>query len=71
MRYEGGDSSPLLSTGKVIPGILYPILNSLVQERHGHKKESPIKGRKGDEGTKASLPCQKTERAGTACPREE
>lgn len=71
MRYEGGDSSPLLSTGKVISGILCPILNSSVQERHGHNKEIPIKGHKGDEGTKASLPCQKTERAGTACPRED
>lgn len=71
MRYEGGDSSSLLSTGKVIPGILYPILNSSVEERHGHNKESPIKGHKSDEGTKASLPFQKTERAGFACPREE
>lgn len=56
MKYEGGDPSPLLSTDKVTPGILYPILNSSVQERHGRNEQSPIKGHEDDEGTKSPLP---------------
>lgn len=50
----GGDPSPLQNTGEATAGVLYPILGSWVQERHGHTKVSPAKVHK-DEGTEASF----------------
>lgn len=50
----GGDPSPLHNTDEATAGVLYPILGSWVQERHGHTKVSPAKAHR-DEGTEASF----------------
>jgi len=50
-QVEGGDPYTLVSTGGVNGGVLCPVLGSPVQERDGHRGDSPMKGRKDDEGT--------------------
>jgi len=42
-RSVASRSGPLHSTGKAIPGMLCPVLGSLVQVRHRHTGESPVK----------------------------
>ena len=42
-----GNPSPLLSTGET-PGELCPVLNSPLQERHGHTEATSEKGHKDD-----------------------
>lgn len=42
----GRDLSPLLSTGEVTTGVLYPVLDSPVQEKHGITGKSPVMGHK-------------------------
>lgn len=43
-QIRGGDSSPPLGTGEPSPGVLGPVLASLVQKRYGTTGESPEKG---------------------------
>ena len=54
-QVEGGDLSPLLSTGEATAGGLCPVLGSPVQERHGHSEESLTKDHEDDERTGACL----------------
>ncbi|GAB0180624.1 hypothetical protein GRJ2_000527700 [Grus japonensis] len=53
-QVEGGDPSPLLSTGEATPGELCPVLGSSVQERQ--TGEHLTKDHNDDERTGASLP---------------
>lgn len=41
-----GDPAPLLSPGDATPGVLCPILGSLVQERHGAPGAGSVEGNK-------------------------
>lgn len=43
------------ATCEATPEILCQILGSPIQGRHGHTRESPMKGHEGDEETEASL----------------
>ena len=52
---ERGDLSALLSIGEATPGVLGPVLGVPVRECHGHCEESSMKGRKDDEGSRASF----------------
>lgn len=61
----GGDRSSLFSTGKATPGVLGPVLDSPIQKRHRHSRESPAKGQKDDEGTGTSVIRGVSERSGT------
>lgn len=47
---NGGNPSPLHSTGEATPGLMYPVLGSSV-----HDKVSPAKVNKDDEGTEVSF----------------
>ena len=47
------------------------VLDSSVQERHGHTGESLTKGHEDDEGSGASHMRGKAERAGTVQPRDK
>lgn len=49
------DPSPLLNTDEATSGMLHPILDFPVHERHGHTGDSPTEGHKDDEGTGVSL----------------
>lgn len=49
-QVEEGDASLLLSTGEALPGMLCPGLGSSVPKRHGSPGQSPVEGRKVDEG---------------------
>lgn len=43
---EGGDSSPLFSTGEATPEIVCPLTGFPEQKAHGHTRDSPVKGNK-------------------------
>lgn len=62
-QLQGGDPSPLLSTGVATPGVQSPALSFSVQEKQGHAGDNPAKGHVEAEGTGASLQCGKAERA--------
>lgn len=64
---QTGDPSPVLSTGKAVPGVLGPVLDSSAQERHEHTGEDPQQGHPGDWATGTSLPWGKADRAETSC----
>lgn len=53
-KVEACNPSPLLSTGEATPGVLGPVLDSLVQGGHWHTGEGPAKGY-NDEGIEISL----------------
>ena len=42
---EGGDFSPIFSTGEATYGVLCLLISSLEQERYGHTGDSPMKGK--------------------------
>jgi len=48
-QVEGGDSAPLLRSGKTPPGALRPALEPSVQERHGPVGAGPEEGHKNDQ----------------------
>lgn len=48
-KVKGGDPAPLLSCGEVSPGVLHPVLGSLVQEGHGTAEASPEEGYEDNE----------------------
>lgn len=52
---KGGNLSPVLCSAEAISGILYPVLDSAVQERHGTSRQSPVEGYKDDKGPEGSL----------------
>lgn len=41
----------LLSTGETTPGALFLVLDTPLQDRHGHTGAGPVNGHKDDEGT--------------------
>ena len=43
-QVKGGDSAALLRSGETPPGVLYPALESLAQERHGPVGVGPEEG---------------------------
>ena len=45
---EGGDPPPPLCSGEATCGVLGSVLSSVVLERQGTSRESPVKGCKGD-----------------------
>lgn len=54
-QVEETDTFSLLSTGKAAYGVLGLVLDTPVQERHGHIGKSPTKRHKGNLETKASV----------------
>ena len=61
---KGGNLSPVLCSAEAISGILYPVLDSAVQERQGTSRQSPVEGYKDDKGPEGSLLWGKAERPG-------
>lgn len=48
-QVEGGDPVPLLSTGEDTPGVLCPVWQPQLHQRHRPTAESPTKSHKDDE----------------------
>jgi len=67
-QVEGGDPSPLLSTGEATHGVLGPVLGSPELEKPGHTGESLLKDHQDDQGSGASFLWEKVR---TAQPGEE
>lgn len=68
---QRGEPLSLLSTIEVALGVLCSVLGHPVQERRGHNWYSPVKTQHNDEGTKAAVLWEKTERIGSAHPAQE
>jgi len=54
-QVKGGYSSPPLCPGEAPPGVLCPVLGSLVEKRQGSPGKSPAEGHKGIKGPGGEL----------------
>jgi len=50
LRKERKNTSLKISPGQASPGVLYPVLGSLIQKRQGSLEESPAEDREDDKG---------------------
>jgi len=70
-QFKAGDSTPLLCSQEILPGLLHPALVHPVEDRHGPVRASPEEGHENCHRAGTPLLQGKTERVVVAQPGEE